>query len=72
MGIDAMADLAGEIAALNRRLSIPEGLGGLGVLASQLDWVVERALADHSHATNPRVATRAGLSRLARRGDVND
>jgi alcohol dehydrogenase class IV len=57
MGIDTMADLADEIAALNRRLSIPESLGGLGVLPAQLDRVVERALADHSHATNPRVAS---------------
>jgi alcohol dehydrogenase class IV len=53
MGLPKDADLAAELEGMSARLGIPRTLTALGVTEQILPKVVEYALADHSHATNP-------------------
>ena len=54
-GGDAIAD---AIRAMNGRLGLPAGLGALGLTADLFERVIDGAMADHCHKTNPRIATR--------------
>lgn len=49
--------VADAVAALNARLGLPSGLAAMGVDVSQHERVIELALQDHCHKTNPRAAT---------------
>ena len=53
-GGDAIAD---AIRAMNDRLGLPAGLGALGLTADLFERVIDGAMADHCHKTNPRIAT---------------
>jgi len=53
----AAAAIADAIRALNARLGLPSGLAAMGV-GPELDArIVEHALLDHCHKTNPRIAS---------------
>ena len=50
--------LADAIRALNARLGLPTGLAAMGVTPEVFERVIDGAMADHCHKTNPRIATR--------------
>jgi len=51
--------IAQAIVAMNVRLALPTGLGAMGVERAWFDKIIEGALADHCHKTNPRIASAA-------------
>ncbi len=58
MGLGSGSDIPEAIKAMNARLGLPAGLAAVGVSQSQFEAVIDGAMADHCHKTNPRLATR--------------
>ena len=58
MGLASGSDVADAITDMNARLGLPTGLAAMGVERSQFDQIIQGALADHCHKTNPRLASR--------------
>jgi alcohol dehydrogenase class IV len=57
MGLRSPGDIAEAIRDMNARLGLPSGLGAMGVTVDLYDRVIQGALADHCHKTNPREAS---------------
>ena len=57
MGLSCGSDIGQAIQDMNARLGLPKGLGEMGVTPNQFDAVIQGAMADHCHKTNPRIAT---------------
>lgn len=57
MGLASAGDIAEAIKDMNARLNLPTGLADMGVRADQFSQVIEGAMADHCHKTNPRLAS---------------
>ncbi len=57
MGLSAGDDVSAAVAAMSERLGLPKGLAAMGVDRALFDRVIEGALADHCHKTNPRLAS---------------
>jgi 4-hydroxybutyrate dehydrogenase len=55
--LEAAEAIAQTITAMNTRLGLPKGLAEMGVETACFDKVIEGAMADHCHKTNPRLAT---------------
>ena len=59
-------ELAEEIHAMNARLGLPRGLKALGVGVDLYEKIIDGAMADHCHKTNPRLATREDYLEMLR------
>ena len=51
-------EVAEAIREMNARLGLPPGLRAMGVTEDLFERVIDGAMADHCHKTNPRIATR--------------
>lgn len=58
MGLASAGDIPEAIRAMSARLGLPTGLGEMGVQREWFARIIEGALADHCHKTNPREASR--------------
>jgi 4-hydroxybutyrate dehydrogenase len=57
MGLASGAEVGPSVRAMTERLGLPTGLTPLGVTRAMFPDIVRGALKDHSHQTNPRVAS---------------
>ena len=58
MHLDSAGDLGDAIRDMNARLGLPKGLAEVGVTPAIFEQVIDGAMVDHCHKTNPRLATR--------------
>jgi alcohol dehydrogenase class IV len=64
MGLGSGGDIPEAIRDMNARLGLPSGLAAMGVERDWFDRIVQGALADHCHKTNPREASAADYREL--------
>ena len=64
MGLAGEADIGPAIKDMSKRLGLPTGLAELGVTEDMYPKIIKGALADHSHKTNPRVASEDDYARM--------
>ena len=57
MGLAGAQDVAPALKAMNAKLNLPAGLRPMGVTEDLFPKIIEGALADHTHKTNPREAS---------------
>ncbi|WP_382157860.1 iron-containing alcohol dehydrogenase [Hydrogenophaga sp. ANAO-22] len=57
MGLASGSDVPEAVKDMSARLGLPSGLAAMGVTPDLFDRVIEGALADHCHKTNPRLAS---------------
>jgi hypothetical protein len=58
MGLASGGDIPDAIRDMNARLDLPTGLAAMGVQRDWFEKIIDGAMADHCHKTNPRIATR--------------
>ncbi|MGV3571122.1 MAG: iron-containing alcohol dehydrogenase [Ramlibacter sp.] len=58
MGLASAGDIPEAVRSMTERLGLPSRLGELGVKREWFDKIIDGALADHCHKTNPREASR--------------
>ena len=63
---DKGTELAEAIQAMNARLGLPRGLKAMGVGTDLYEKIIDGAMADHCHKTNPRLATRQDYLEMLR------
>lgn len=66
MGLDSKCDLAEALEAHNIRIELPQSLRDYGIPEHLVPIIAERAMADHSTASNPRPMTAALYEGLLR------
>ena len=64
MGLEKSADVAQAVHDMTARLGLPTGLRAMGVTEDLFDAVIEHALLDHCHKTNPRIASADDYRRM--------
>lgn len=64
MHLDSAGDLGDAIRDMSARLGLPKGLAEVGVTSAIFEAVIDGAMADHCHKTNPRLATRDDYRRM--------
>jgi 4-hydroxybutyrate dehydrogenase len=52
------SELADAIRDINARLGLPSGLAAMGVTRDLFERIIDGAMADHCHKTNPRIPSR--------------
>jgi alcohol dehydrogenase class IV len=57
MGLRSGNDIPEAIRDMNARLGLPSGLAAMGVQREWFDKIIQGAMADHCHKTNPREAS---------------